>query len=114
MTENGHLRVLLADREGFARDAIASLVRELDGVLLVGEIDERAGIEQAVLDSGAHVLVVDDRMVGETLADLGVRVLVLGLDDEPAYAARAERLGAEAWIVKQDAVEQLPELLARR
>jgi hypothetical protein len=40
----------------------------------------------------------------------------VGLDDDPSYARRAERLGAKAWIAKEHAGELLPEALddARR
>jgi DNA-binding NarL/FixJ family response regulator len=38
-------------------------------------------------------------------------VVVLGVDDDPAYAVRAQRLGADVWIAKDRADEQLPALL---
>jgi hypothetical protein len=41
----------------------------------------------------------------------GVRVIVLGVDDDPAFAARATRLGADAWVAKERADEDLPALL---
>jgi DNA-binding NarL/FixJ family response regulator len=41
----------------------------------------------------------------------GVRVIVLGVDDDPAFAARATRLGAAAWVAKERADEDLPALL---
>jgi hypothetical protein len=40
-----------------------------------------------------------------------VRVIVVGVDDDPAFAARAHRLGAEAWVAKDRADDQLPALL---
>jgi DNA-binding NarL/FixJ family response regulator len=48
------------------------------------------------------------------LAD--VPVIVIGLDDDPSFARRAQRLGATAWIAKEHADELLPAALdgARR
>jgi hypothetical protein len=70
---------------------------------------------------GVSVLVIDDRLLGDgghVLDGLGpvpaeLRVLVLGVDDDAAFAARARRLRAEAWSAKERADDQLPTLLAR-
>lgn len=115
-----HVRVLLADREGAGRRALASTLRTVDGVVLAGEVGDRDDLESALRRTRADVLVIDDRLVrggDDALAALrrqttGLRVLVLGVDDDPAYAARARRLGAEAWIAKDRADEMLMALLA--
>jgi DNA-binding NarL/FixJ family response regulator len=115
------LRVLLADRSGAARHAVAGLLRNLDGVVLAGEIGSRDQLAAALRRTRADALVIDDRLLSDgdhVLAGLGPRrpgmlVLVLGVDDDPAYAARAQRLGADAWIAKDRADEQLPALLVR-
>lgn len=112
------VRVLLADREGGARRALAGALKAIDGVELAGEVSERAGLAEALLRTHSDVLVIDDRLLrdggGDGLADLPAsRVLVLGVDDDPAFAARARRLGAEAWIAKDRADEQLMTLLQR-
>lgn len=116
------LRVLLADVEGTARYALAVLIAGLEQVALVGEVGERADLAGALRRTGAEVLIIDDRLLragDHVLAGLGplrtaVRVLVLGVDDDPAFAARAHRMGAEAWISKDRADETLPGLLVRR
>jgi DNA-binding NarL/FixJ family response regulator len=106
-------RVLLADVAGPARRALAELLGELDGVLFAGEAgrDELAAALRAVQPD---VLVIDDRMIRDTDATLpaAVRVIVVGVDDDPAFAARARALGAAAWVVKDRADEDLPALLA--
>lgn len=109
------VRVLLADRPGHARDAIATLIGELDGIELVGEVDTPAAVPVAVRCRRPDVLVVDDRLiVGHThpFATSGplphhVRLIVIGLDDDPTFAARAARLGAEAWVPKDLADDAL-------
>lgn len=116
------LRVLLADPTGPARQALAALVGELPGVELVGEVGARGEIARALRRWTPDVLLIDDRLVAggdHALAGIGpmsshVRVIVVGVDNDPAFAARAHRIGAEAWIVKDRADEELRELLTRR
>ena len=117
--DSGAVRTLLADRHGVARCALAALVTGLHGVKLVGEVDAREQLADAVLQLRPDVVVIDDQLLsaGEhPLAGIGptrsqVRVIVVGVDDDPAFAARARRLGAEAWIAKDRADEELPRLL---
>ncbi len=116
------MRVVLADLDGVARRALAALLQRLDGVALVAEIGERSGLSDAVRRHRPDVLIIDDRLlrsVEHVLMGLGPmasppRVIVIGMIDEPAYAERARRLGAEAWIAKERADEDLPQLLDRR
>jgi DNA-binding NarL/FixJ family response regulator len=113
------LRVLLADRAGSARRAVASTLSSVDGVVLAGEVGERDDLAGALRRTRSDVLVIDDRLLrdgdhvlaGLGLQDTGLRVVVLGVDDDPAFAARARRLGASAWVAKDRADEELPALL---
>ena len=110
-------RVLLADVAGGARRAIAALVTSLAGVTLAGEVGSRNEVSGALRDTRADVLVIDDRLLrtgGPTASawPIGLRVIVLGMTDDPAYAARARRLGAEAWVAKERADDELRHLLA--
>jgi DNA-binding NarL/FixJ family response regulator len=111
------VRVLLADREGSARRALARALTSIHGVELAGEVSDRTALADALEATHSEVLVIDDRLLRDMeglLAGLpALRVLVLGVDDDPAFAARAHRLGAEAWIAKDRADEQLVTLLAR-
>jgi len=119
-TDASRVRVLLADREGAARRALAALIRTTPGLVLAGEAGSRAEIAAAIRKTRLDVLVIDDRLVdnagAHVLAGTGpardhVRVIVVGVDDDPAYSARAQRLGAEAWIAKDLADDQLPAAL---
>ncbi len=116
------VRVLLADRAGSARRALASTLSSVDGVVLAGEVGDHDDLAGALFRTRSDVLVIDDRLLRDgdhVLADLGtentgLRVVVLGVDDDPAFAARARRLGAEAWVAKDRADEELPALLDAR
>jgi DNA-binding NarL/FixJ family response regulator len=106
-----HTRVLLVDRSGMSRAALATLLSEIPGVALIGELGEPELIDAVVRETGPDVVVVDDRLLhgaGDHLA----RMIVVGADDDPGYAARAERYGAIAWIPKERADSLLPPLLS--
>ena len=113
------MRALLADREGAARRALAGLIGGLKGVTLVGEVAAREHLADAVRRLAPDVVVIDDRLLlaaEHPLAGIGplrstVRVIVVGVDIDPAFAARARELGAVAWIAKDRADEDLPRLL---
>jgi DNA-binding NarL/FixJ family response regulator len=115
------LRVLLADVESSARRAIAALLDSLDGVALVGEVGAPGDVGPGLRRTGADVLIIDDRLLRSIDHVLGgsgplatpVRVLVVGVDDDPAFAARAKDLGADAWVAKDRADDELPALLIR-
>lgn len=108
------VRVVLADVEGMARRTLASLLREMDSVL-VREVGSGPELARALRAEWADVLIIDDRLI-DVLAGLGpdggaARMIVVGVDDDPAYAARARQVGAEAWVAKDRAYEDLLGLL---
>ena len=108
------IRVALADRAGTSRRVVAALLAELPGVELVATAGDADELATALLAAHADVLVIDDRMIAERLPtrDAAMRVIVMGLDDDPRYAQRARAGGACAWIAKEEAAELLPGLIA--
>ena len=106
-------RVLLVDRPGFVRSTIARLLSTIPGVLLVGESDA-SELSKALSAARPDLLVVDDRLLSTVRSSGGhdaLRLIVVGIDDDPGYAARADRAGAEAWVDKANADVILPLLL---
>jgi DNA-binding NarL/FixJ family response regulator len=111
MTHAQETRVVLADRPGPSRTALARLVADTSGVELVAKVSQQDDIEPAVQEWAADVVIVDDRLLRNgrwTQQDLGARLIVVGVDDDPGYLARARRIGAEAWIPKERADALLP------
>ena len=111
------LRVVLADREGAARRALAGLLAGLDGVVLADVAGDLTELAAALANGRPDMLLIDDRLLDGAHplpGAAGLRVVVLGVDDDPAFAERARRLGAEAWIAKERADELLTALLAPR
>jgi hypothetical protein len=107
-------RVVLADYTGAGQAAIARLIASLPATALVAGVDDPDRVHATVRDTQADVLVIDDRLLRDvawTAAELGVRLIVVGLHDDPGYPARAERLGAECWVAKDRADAVLPVLL---
>ena len=106
-------RVLLIDRPGVSRSAIARLLSAIPGVRLVGESDADE-LAEVLPTTMPDLLVVDDRLFATVCSSGGadtLRLIVVGMDDDPGYAARAARAGAEAWVDKASADAILPLLL---
>ena len=95
-------RVLLADEPGFSRTALARVLAGTPGVEVI-EVDGR-NLRDAVRRLEPDVLVIDDRLLRHSRRVpevAGVRSIVVGVDDDPAYAARAADVGAAAWLPKE-------------
>lgn len=113
------MRVLFADVSGAGRRAIATLLRSLPGIALVAEAGTLEELERERRRTTPDVIIVDDRLLdasGLGPRDADLLLIVLGIDDDPSFARRAQRLGATAWIAKEQAGDLLPEALddARR
>ena len=104
-------RVLLVDRSGLSRAALATLLAGIPGVALVGEVGEPDRVDAVFRETSPDVVVVDDRLL-HGAGDPRTRMIVVGADDDPGYAARAECFGAIAWIPKERADSLLPPLLS--
>jgi DNA-binding NarL/FixJ family response regulator len=114
MVDPHAVKVLLADRAGFGRSALATLLADTPGVTIVAKVADPDLLESTVEKTRPDVVVVDDRLLRDerwTGRDGDARVIVVGVDDDPGFAARARRIGAEAWVPKEHAASLLPFLL---
>ena len=106
--------VLLADLLGGGHSALASLIVETRGLHLARDVYDPRQLIAAIGEARPEVVVIDDRLLGhlpQTSDRRAFRLIVVGLDDDPGFAARAHRLGAQAWIPKERADALLPLLL---
>jgi len=114
------IRVLLADDDRLIRTAIDAILRTTDGVELVAQAaDGRAAVELTVRHR-PDVALLDIRMpVLDGLAALReirrvapeVRVVVLTTFGEDEYVAEALRAGAAGFLLKESAVDELPQAI---
>jgi DNA-binding NarL/FixJ family response regulator len=107
------MRVLLADVAGAGRRAVATVLRSLPGIELVAEAGTTEELAHKLRKTNPDVLVIDDRLLAGGIGprNAALPVIVVGLDDDPSFARRAQRLGA-AWVAKERADELLPAALA--
>ena len=106
--------VLLADLPGGGHDALASLIAGTPGLHLARDVYDPQRLLPAIDEARPDVVVIDDRFVGhlpQTADAQDFRLVVVGLDDDPGFTARARRVGAQAWIPKERADALLPLLL---
>ena len=108
------IRILLVDDHRIVRSGVRRVLEESGRMEVVGEA---AGVREA-LDQARRlspdVVVLDltlrDGSGLDAIADMragGARVVILSMQDEPAYARKAFELGAQGYVVKDAADEEL-------
>jgi DNA-binding NarL/FixJ family response regulator len=110
------LRVLLADDHALVRAGMRSLLRDIEGVEVVGEAGD--GAEALAMAARTHpdVVLLDIAMRGmgglEAAARFreqhaGVRVIILSMHASEEYVLQALRAGAAAYLIKDSATAEL-------
>jgi two-component system response regulator NreC len=108
------IRVLLVDDHQIVRSGVRKVLEANGAVEVVGEA---SGVREALERARAlqpDVVVLDltlrDGSGLDAIADLregGARVVILSMQDEPAYARKAFELGAQGYVVKDAADDEL-------
>ena len=116
------LRVLLADDHTLVRSGIRRILESQPGVEVLAEAaDGEAAIALVRQRTDAHVLVLDLKMPGidgiEVLRSAKaiqpqLKVIVLTMHAGQEYVARAVKAGADAYLLKDSAVQDLVAALA--
>jgi DNA-binding NarL/FixJ family response regulator len=109
------IAVVLADLPGPSRAALAGLIDTAPGLRLAAQVSTSAELDAAVIDQRPDVILLDDRLLRDgTLraSQFDPAVVITGVDDDPAYAQRARRTGAVAWVAKEQSDEMLEALRA--
>lgn len=116
MSQAHSTRVFLADDHNLVRAGVRRILEAQPGIEVVGEACDGREVLRALGQSPVDVLVLDltmPEMDGfETLARAkalrpSIKVLVLTMHTSPEYIARALRLGADGYLLKDSAVQDL-------
>lgn len=110
------IRVAIADDHAMVREALSSVLDDHPRIEVVAQSEDAAGAARLIRGGELDVLVLDYNMPGggalsvlEGMApsDQGVRVLVLTIHESIHYALRVIEAGADGFVVKSSAVEEL-------
>ena len=110
------ITVILADDHEIVRDGLRRIIEAEDDMVVVGEAGDAETARRRSSGLKPSVLVLDLNMPGEpSLASIPkvhegsavTAVVVLTMQDDPAFAKEAFRLGAKAFVVKHAAGAEL-------
>jgi DNA-binding NarL/FixJ family response regulator len=108
MTQQGKIRLLIADDHEVVRSGLRTLLAGTE-IKIVGEVATGAAATKFALEQEVDVVLMDIRMPdGDGLTTLGrikldkpdLPILVLSTFDNPTYVARAVALGASGYLLK--------------
>jgi len=116
MSAESTTRVLLADDHTLVRAGVRKILEAQPGVTVVGEVADGAAALETLARLPVDVLVLDLTMPGldgfavlrraRTLAP-ALKVLVLSMHADPEFVSRAVREGADGYLLKDSAVNDL-------
>jgi DNA-binding NarL/FixJ family response regulator len=110
------LRVLLADDHALVRAGMRSLLRDIEGVEVVGEAADGAQALALAERERPDVVLLDIAMKGmnglEAAARFrelhpGIKVIILSMHASEEYVLQALRAGAAAYLIKDSATAEL-------
>lgn len=116
------IRVLLADDDPLVRVGLTMMLRGADGIEVVGEAGDGAGVADAVRRHAPDVVLMDIRMpvldgIAATRALAGTRsaprVIVLTTFDTDRLVLEAMRAGAAGYLLKHTEPEEIVEAVRR-
>ena len=113
------LRVLLVEDSQVLCDRLKETLDQLEGVEVVGAVDEEsAAVEAVAADEGVDVIILDLQLkqgtgfgVVRRLGDKRPTVVVFTNYSLPEYQRRAQDLGIEYFLNKSRDYERLPGLI---
>ena len=110
------ITVVLADDHELVRDGIRMVLEAEDDIRVVAQASDAESAARYVLGHKPTVLVLDLNMPGLPSLELipkmlesspGTSVIVVTMQNEPAFARQALRAGAKGFVVKQSAAAEL-------
>jgi DNA-binding NarL/FixJ family response regulator len=115
-------KVLIVDDHPIVREGLAQMIRREPDLTVCGEAEDAQSALQMTYALKPDILIVDISLHGPDGLDLlkSVRakdptlpVLILSMHDESIYAERSLRAGANGYIMKQEATENVLVALRR-
>jgi DNA-binding NarL/FixJ family response regulator len=109
-------KILVVDDHPIVRQGLALLINREPDLVVCGEAEEAMSAMQLLASTRPDVLIVDISLSGPDGIDLlktirtthpTLPVLILSMHDESVYAERALRAGANGYIMKQEATENV-------
>jgi two-component system response regulator NreC len=125
-TAESAIKVILADDHAMVRRNLRLLLDREDGMEVIAEADDISTVVEHVATHLPHVLVLDLRLPnGSSIATVrrlrelapDTKIVVLTMEESPAFAHQALEAGAIGFVVKDKADGELPvaiRLAARR
>lgn len=116
------IRIVLADDHGVVRSGLRLVLESEPGLEVVAEASDVDGAKRYVRGHHPEVLVLDLNMPGgsslEAIPELRrecpqTRIVVLTMQQEPAFAREAFSNGATGYVLKEAAGEELVEAVRR-
>jgi DNA-binding NarL/FixJ family response regulator len=110
------MKVLVADDHAVVREGLKRILTQDEGIRVVAEAEDGASALDRAREVSPDIVVLDMSMPGrgglETLQELkrlwpDVGVLVLSMHPEDQYAVRVLREGADGYLSKESAAEEL-------
>jgi DNA-binding NarL/FixJ family response regulator len=110
------MKVLVADDHAVVREGLKRILTQDEGIRVVAEAEDGAAALDRTREVSPDIVVLDMTMPGrgglETLQELKrlwpeVGVLVLSMHPEDQYAVRVLREGADGYLSKESAAEEL-------
>jgi DNA-binding NarL/FixJ family response regulator len=119
---NKKQRVVIVDDHPMFRERLSQLINRERDMEVCGEADDAQEGIRLFRDTSPNLAIVDITLKGSSGLDLVksiralsivVPVLVLSMHDESIYAERALRVGANGYITKQQATEEVLSAIRR-
>jgi len=115
-------KVLVVDDHPIVREGLAQMINREPDLAVCGEAADAQTTLQLIADLRPDILIVDISLNGPDGLDLlkeirtkdpSLPVLILSMHDESIYAERALRAGANGYIMKQEATDNVLGALRR-
>ena len=122
MSRQSVIRIVIADDHSVVRRGLRQLLEGEEGIEIVAEAEDVAGARRYVLGHKPEVLVLDLNMPGGSTLEAipqiraespDTQIVVLTMQNEPAYAREALASGVLGYVLKEAADTELLEAVRR-